>query len=645
MAGRELSQHPVIKAFLSELLAYKTEREVYKIEHMSSDAYVSANKETDEGSIERELHACQALIDYLLDTAPHANFRFKRYEKILLHGRLGEIINKWVVPEHYYLQGQYPTLPTQPILLVTNDTIPIRREICRGWTNLKVAKISNRVTFIGPDAFYGCTHLSAIALPDTVTSIKLGAFSGCSSLTSIALPKDVTYIEGFAFSGCTNLTFMSLPNGVRFIGHSAFDRCPRLTMTLASETYKTIHRFINLTSINLPDGVSSIQQSAFFDCFSLTSVTIPDSVTSIEAIAFAGCGQLDSITLPDSVTSIGNAAFADCSKLASFTFSSRVVSIGNDAFYGCSNLHSVAIPDSVTSIGANAFGDCKRLTSITLSGRMTSISAKTFEGCAGLTSIMVPHGVTSIGARAFRGCSKLPSIAIPENVTSIGARAFEGCSELTCITIPNSVVDIGKDVFKNCTRLKVIYVYSEVVYQSLVNDSLPSACIVRIEFDSAHTRISPPAFGYLTDQPVDTLSPLGRHAAARLAIRVHTPRDRPYFFTVTCEYIRTTDMRTSPGYQFANNYLSSAKTYAAMMTLLLCSKRLQNGRGDGVLPALPDEIIIYLLEWLIGNVLRVKATVTESGGSISTNVTTLFLRPSTEKLDPQPINAVLKSAG
>ncbi len=62
--------------------------------------------------------------------------------------------------------------------------------------------ISNRVTSIGDDAFYGSGSLTSVTIPDSVTSIGAGAFDECTSLTSVTIPDSVTSIGSETFGFC-----------------------------------------------------------------------------------------------------------------------------------------------------------------------------------------------------------------------------------------------------------------------------------------------------------------------------------------------------------------------------------------------------------------------------------------------------------
>ena len=84
--------------------------------------------------------------------------------------------------------------------------------------------LSNEVTRIGDDAFYGCTSLTSLTTPNSVTSIGSRAFGYCSGLTSITFfdPIENGEIDTYAFEYCRGLRRIDIGSGVTKIGDMAF---------------------------------------------------------------------------------------------------------------------------------------------------------------------------------------------------------------------------------------------------------------------------------------------------------------------------------------------------------------------------------------------------------------------------------------
>ena len=97
------------------------------------------------------------------------------------------------------------------------------------WGNLiKTVTISDGVTTIGSDAFYGCSSLMSVVIPSSMIEIGDRAFSNCSSLTSIEIPNSVTVIDEYTFYGCSSLTSIEIPNSVTVIYGYTFYGCSSL---------------------------------------------------------------------------------------------------------------------------------------------------------------------------------------------------------------------------------------------------------------------------------------------------------------------------------------------------------------------------------------------------------------------------------
>ena len=337
-------------------------------------------------------------------------------------------------------------------------------------SELTNVEISDRVVFIGDEAFYGCNNLESITLPfigaqlNGTRNTHFGYIFGASSYYNnseyvpsslktviISNGSDVVSIGDSAFENCSGLTSVTIGSGVTSIGDSAFENCS------------------GLTSVTIGSGVTSIGDSAFENCSGLTSVTIGSGVTSIGGSAFENCSGLTSVTIPDGVTSIGDYAFSRCSGLTSITIGNGVISIGDCAFSSCSGLTSVTIPDGVTSIGECAFSSCSGLMNVTVGDKVTSIRFSAFGNCSKLESITLPFADTYMGyifgsrshsntkeTRLIPSSLKTVIISSSSGVTSIGDYAFYDFGHVTSITIPDSVNSIGKEAFCRCSELESI---------------------------------------------------------------------------------------------------------------------------------------------------------------------------------------------
>ena len=93
------------------------------------------------------------------------------------------------------------------------------------YSYLKNVSMSDEITRIGNNAFYGFWALDEITLPKSLTSIGNKAFWNCSAIREIILPNSITSIGEKAFSQCYTLKTVIFPTSLTSIGDYAFYRC------------------------------------------------------------------------------------------------------------------------------------------------------------------------------------------------------------------------------------------------------------------------------------------------------------------------------------------------------------------------------------------------------------------------------------
>ena len=160
-------------------------------------------------------------------------------------------------------------------------------------------ELSEELTKICSNAFYGCTALPSITIPNKVTSIEQNAFSHCALLSSVILSNKLDFLGGSAFYDCDALTAVTIPKSLRnddYYSHGPFYKCS------------------NLKNVSFENGITSIAKYLFDGCDGLTSITIPDTATEIKSNAFSNCANLNSVSVPASITTFGGNAFYNCKK-------------------------------------------------------------------------------------------------------------------------------------------------------------------------------------------------------------------------------------------------------------------------------------------------------------------------------------------
>ena len=157
---------------------------------------------------------------------------------------------------------------------------------------------TNRLTYVGSNAFANCTKLVNVNLP-LVTKIGYCGFYYCHALKNIYIPL-VTTIENDAFQACRVLEMIDLPN-VTSIGSRPFVNCYELkTVILRSETMCTLGQhnepFYN-TPIAKGTGYIYVPR-ALIDTYTADSVwsTFADQFRALEDYTVDGTitGELDS---------------------------------------------------------------------------------------------------------------------------------------------------------------------------------------------------------------------------------------------------------------------------------------------------------------------------------------------------------------
>ena len=265
--------------------------------------------------------------------------------------------------------------------------------------------MSEGVTEIPDNCFYGCGALTSVKVPDSVKRIGSNAFSNCTALnTSIHIPASLEEIGSYAFYGYKMGDRIELPVSARLLGEGAFRESKIIYMSISAvdasigrdfcrdceELYKvsidsgTIGDYAfygceNLTQVDFAYdnvlGVRSIGEYAFSRS-GVRSLSIYGSLTSIGPYAFANCSDLYYVRMPNSVKEVGEGAFMNCislkhvNSLSNYKFpenkndsahrgegaiASRLEVIGNSAFYSCDELCYIQLPPTVTWVGMYAF--------------------------------------------------------------------------------------------------------------------------------------------------------------------------------------------------------------------------------------------------------------------------------------------------
>ena len=331
--------------------------------------------------------------------------------------------------------------------------------------NLQSAKISNRTTYVGVNAFADCRNMTSLTLSRYLEEIRDGAFLNCEKVGQVALYDRLKKIGNQAFAGCKSLSSIDIPNSTISVGNSAFSNCSALS------------------NVKFGTGVEKIGESAFENCTGLKSIVLPSQLATIDVATFQGCSILSSITFGSAVQTISDKAFYGCKGIMSLTIPSSVTEIGESAFGGCDGINTLTFADSserlrygsgnfttspierltlgrtlqYTSNNSGAFSELSRevcsLKRVEITSTVVSLPEAIFRGCKALSNVTVASGLQEVGRRAFESCEALTSLQLPSTVERILSDAFAKCYYLADFTLPSKVTVIESGSFSYCRRL------------------------------------------------------------------------------------------------------------------------------------------------------------------------------------------------
>lgn len=393
---------------------------------------------------------------------------------------------------------------------VVNGGSVIEDNAFYGGGKLTNVTLSDTVTYLGKDAFYGCNALECRAAGG---GLYIGSVQNpymvfmkvaSTSLAACAVNDSTVFIYDEAFKNCAALTEISLPGGVVNVGGNAFYGVSASITWSADASIERIapyaFSYYTGTEITVPKTVREIGQGAFFGTAATvrwsdeteiteigeyafegylgSEIVIPSTVETIGERAFVNCVNVKKMRVPDSVRSIGTGAFAGCNvqemtmptvaidlvpnkTLKKVTLTSGNY-IGNDAFKGAVSLTEIVIPDSVISIGRNAFVD-PPLAHVTM-----PVSAIPYIKKDLLKTLVLTSG-TTIESNSFVNCIDLISVTLPEELETIQLDAFWGCEKLVEVRNLSSLT-LTKESLNNGSVAK----YAKNIYRNEADSNLIS---------------------------------------------------------------------------------------------------------------------------------------------------------------------------
>lgn len=236
-----------------------------------------------------------------------------------------------------------------------------------GCSSLNLLSIPDSVASIGSEAFAE-TALATIVIPDRVVKIGSSAFASCENLTSALLSQNLTAIEDDLFYGCSSLGTVEIPASVSKIGDRAFAYTGITSAVIpdhVSAIGKEAFRCSRLSQITIPDSVTSIGKGAFANTF-LSGITLPKRLGEISDETFYNCTRLSEVRIPSKVTKIGNDAFTQCKTLQAIYFEGDLPKAEERALQGLTLC--VYYPKLGTTTPSTSYGDAAEITWIKTAG-------------------------------------------------------------------------------------------------------------------------------------------------------------------------------------------------------------------------------------------------------------------------------------
>ena len=126
-------------------------------------------------------------------------------------------------------------------------------------------------------------------------------FPDPSAVASVTISDNITNIGSNTFFGCSNLTSINIPAGVMSIGENAFVDCNNLT-TITVDVKNTVYDSRESCNAIIETATNKLIRGC-------DNTVIPNNITSIGAYAFNNCNKLKSVNIPSCVTSIGGVHF------------------------------------------------------------------------------------------------------------------------------------------------------------------------------------------------------------------------------------------------------------------------------------------------------------------------------------------------
>ena len=250
--------------------------------------------------------------------------------------------------------------------------------------------LPDTIKTISPYAFLRNSKITSFKANKNLTSIGEGAFYECTSLALIDVTNYLSFVGADAFYGTklmsTQNDFAVLGDGV-LVSYNGSASAVIIPATVRSIAPNAFYENKNINSVTIPASVFLLGARAFMNCNNLSEVVLNNGLVMIDDEAFAQCTSLSSVSTPATLVKVGKGAFIKCSKLSTAFINGNNLSIDYGAFAHCTSLEAVLLSSDVSAIGSDAFSNDAELKAISIPPEVISVTADSFDNCDFVTVV------------------------------------------------------------------------------------------------------------------------------------------------------------------------------------------------------------------------------------------------------------------
>jgi len=226
-------------------------------------------------------------------------------------------------------------------------------------------ELSEGITKIAEEAFYGCYSLLKIAFPESLEYVGANAFDTTAWLDNkqgavyvgnilytyigdvpdgvLEIPDGTTHISDFALSENTSIVSITLPASLVYIGEEAFSYCENLENVNGGENvgYAGADALWQTKFLEQKSGAVYVGKTLYAyngDVPEGTVLEIEDGTVSVSPFACFGLEGVSDIVFPETLKEIGTEAFAFCTGLTNLNVPASIEKFGENVFSGCKSV-------------------------------------------------------------------------------------------------------------------------------------------------------------------------------------------------------------------------------------------------------------------------------------------------------------------